>query len=311
MNAEMFPILPTPLFQDIPGMPWPMQPLTLDDREPVHNMLRRFPPKVSELTFSNLAGFNDPQRWFGFYNSHLMITSGVSGFINPCCVMQPVGPDPRSVMRDLSGKAPIVWDRVDARLAIELEDELRICELDEHHDYVYLQSKLADLSGSDFGKARNEVRGFSKKFEPEVCSLSGQNKAECLRIHEQWLDSKAAHEYLAKEDRAIRLALANFDAWSLSGVGIYIEGHMQAFGIGEPLNPETYVVHFMKSAQNIRGLPTFLLQQLAIHLGESFEYINLMQDLGLPNLRMAKASWRPDHQVRKYRLWSHTLEMDT
>ncbi len=83
---------------------------------------------------------------------------------------------------------------------------------------------------------------------------------------------------------------------------IRLDGHVQAFTLGELLNDATLVVHIEKADPDIQGLYPLINQQFIQHYSQEVQAVNREQDLGEPGLRRAKESYYPHHLVEKARI---------
>ena len=79
-----------------------------------------------------------------------------------------------------------------------------------------------------------------------------------------------------------------------------VDGKIQAFAIGERLNPTTAVVHFEKANPELRGMYQLINHWFARNELSEYPYVNREQDLGIEGLRKAKESYHPYHMVRKF-----------
>jgi len=107
---------------------------------------------------------------------------------------------------------------------------------------------------------------------------------------------------LLSEDYAIREALTHFEELDYRGGAVEINAEIEAFSLGEPLNPNTAVIHIEKANPDIPGLYVAINQLFCKNAWSPMEYINREQDLGLEGLRRAKESYHPSHMVNKYTL---------
>jgi len=76
-----------------------------------------------------------------------------------------------------------------------------------------------------------------------------------------------------------------------------------AFTIGEPLNSDTYIVHFEKAFSDIQGAYPMINREFARHiqtLRPNIRYFNREEDLGIESLQRAKRSYYPVFMVEKY-----------
>jgi hypothetical protein len=99
------------------------------------------------------------------------------------------------------------------------------------------------------------------------------------------------HPELLDEDRAIREALTHFEDLDFKGGAIVMDGRVEAFSLGEVLNPETAVIHIEKANPGISGLYAAINQRFCQEFWAGLPFVNREQDLGRPGLR--KATLRP------------------
>lgn len=76
-------------------------------------------------------------------------------------------------------------------------------------------------------------------------------------------------------------------------------GEVIAFTIGEPLNPDTFVVHIEKAFAEVQGAYPMINQQFVAHEAQGYQYVNREEDTGAEGLRKAKLSYRPAFLVEK------------
>jgi len=82
--------------------------------------------------------------------------------------------------------------------------------------------------------------------------------------------------------------------------GIYIDGRLEAFTMGELLNKNMALVHIEKANPDIRGLYPYINQQFVLNEFKNVEFVNREEDLGIEGLRKAKLSYHPCRFVEKY-----------
>jgi hypothetical protein len=86
----------------------------------------------------------------------------------------------------------------------------------------------------------------------------------------------------------------------MKGGAILINGKVEAFTLGEPLNGDTVVIHIEKANPAYEGLYTLINQAFLEKQWSGYTYVNREQDLGEEGLRKAKESYFPHHMVNKY-----------
>jgi len=283
--------------------------LELSDKEVFTRHLRAGPPAISELTFSNLF------MWRHHYQPHwredgdcLLVAACLEG--DEPFGLPPAGSGDQvraaeTLCRDMA-KAGYLHDlqRVGEDLALELEATGRFSiALDRgNSDYVYLASELAELPGRRFHRKKNHFNKFVKNFSFEYRPLGAEMIRLVLDMQENWCQLRDCDQDpgLASEDRAIWEALTNYEHLDYSGGVILIDGRVEAFSLGEPLSPDTAVIHIEKGNPDFDGIYAAINKLFVAGAWSEMTYINREQDLGLSGLRKAKESYLPHHLVNKY-----------
>jgi hypothetical protein len=279
-----------------------LKPVTLDDRALFDRYLTRYPPEVSELTFTNAFCWAEIRHhFFCECAGHLLITYRQKD----CCLSfyPPVGPEPAALLRrPLEGFRDYCWTRLPKELVAGLGPPARPVLDRDNSDYVYRALDLRTLGGKEYHGKRNFARRFAERYSPEVRPLTGALASECIHIQELWLEGQRNNESARDESTALIKALRHFNDLGLRGVGVFAGASLAAFAVGEPLNPSTYVEHFEKALPGYSGAYQFLLQAFAQSLPEGVSFLNREQDLGIEGLRRAKESWHPAFLMEKYTL---------
>ena len=82
--------------------------------------------------------------------------------------------------------------------------------------------------------------------------------------------------------------------------GIYVDGALEAFSIGEKLKPNMALIHIEKANPEIRGLYPYINQKFLVDEFPDVEFVNREEDLGIEGLRKAKLSYHPVRFAEKY-----------
>ena len=111
-----------------------------------------------------------------------------------------------------------------------------------------------------------------------------------LQLQEEWCYLKRCEEHpdLAAEDLAIQEVLSHHDELDYRGLVVLIDGKVQAFSLGEPLNPTCAVIHIEKANPDIRGLYVAINQAACRDLWSGHPYVNREQDLGAAGLAQSQ-----------------------
>lgn len=287
------------------------KPLTIEHKDTFDAFFREDPPRISELTFTNLFIWRHKYRpvWCRWQDCLLVLfePEGQAPF-----GLQPIGSGDKAktlgALEDslisLSSNAVNLVQRADEVFVERFIDPARHTALfdRDNSDYVYRTTDLIDLPGRRYHRKKNHLNRFLKTFAFEYRPMD-MEVVECfLDMQETWCQMRQCSEHpdLLSEDYAVYQALTHFEELGYTGAGIQIEGRIEAFTLGEMLNPETAVVHIEKANPEIPGLYAAINQMFCQRAWAGVPFINREQDMGIESLRSAKESYSPDHLIKKY-----------
>ncbi len=286
-----------------------MTSFDLSHRPIVQAYLKRYPPEVSELTFTNLFvwGASRPIFFAELENSIVFMADANEGRSEKKVVFgPPVGEVSPSVLPSALGGAITGFVRIPEEAAAKLgETDMRVEADRDNSDYVYRVSDLAELAGRQYHKKRNLIKQCLDHYKCEYEPLTGALIAECSNMQDRWCEIRQCgrNPGLCSEYVAVRKTLEHYEEFGLVGGLVRIDGTIQAYAIGEELRPGTAVCHFEKAMPGFRGLGQLINQWFAKYTLREFEFVNREQDLGIAGLRQAKESYYPDHMVDKFSAW--------
>jgi hypothetical protein len=283
--------------------------LEIEDRSLFKELLTKYPPETSEMTFTNLF------MWRNRYEPRWTLEEGVLFVIlkdadGDYFALPPVGSNIGAgllrnfigALTEFSAKPKIA--RVSKAFVENLANpyEYEVIPDENNSDYVYLADDLINLPGNKYHKKKNHINKFKKTYQYDYRALD-EDVVECaLSLQEDWCEFRDCEENpdLSHEDRAIYVALTHFDILELKGGAILMDGKVEAFSFGETLNPDTAVIHIEKANPRINGLYAIINQAFCAQAWSDVKFVNREQDLGLEGLRQAKQSYYPDHMVEKF-----------
>lgn len=169
-------------------------------------------------------------------------------------------------------------------------------------DYLFKSDKIALYSGRSLSNKRSLVKQFSGQHKVESYDFQSKYANDALQIIEAWQSEISSEIVQTDYDSAIE-AIHLFDELNLKGRWYQVDGLPKGILIGESLNDSCFALHFCKASRLIHGLNQFMFQDFARSLEKKYQWLNLEQDLGLPNLRQAKHSYQPDQLLQKYRVY--------
>ena len=187
-------------------------------------------------------------------------------------------------------------------------DKFQYTEERDLFDYIYDGESLRTLKGRKNVKKRNHINFFLKEYEGryEYRLLDENDFDACLNLMDEWTSNKeeknAVDEEMEEELIGMKKLFVNYSILKdkLKIAGIFIDGKLEAFTMGEYLNPNMALIHIEKANPFIRGLYPFINQQFLVNEFSDVEFVNREEDLGIEGLRKAKLSYHPVKFVEKY-----------
>ena len=285
-----------------------IRPLTLADKDLVSDFLHRFPPEISEHTFTNLFIWQ-PSRpiWLAEIDNSLvfLVRAAVQNEMRYLLFGPPLGvTEFQDIVSEL-GEILVGAIRVPGKQAMAIQKAgFGIFEDQGNADYVYNVADLAELAGRRYAKKRNKIKQCLNNHRCEYAPLTPELIAECESMQHNWCKARdcGRNPGLCNEANAIAEVFAHFEDFGLLGGAIRINGEIQAFAIAEELHSSTAVWHFEKAMGNIPGLGQLINKWFTKYGLSGLKYVNREQDLGIPGLRQAKRSYFPAHMVAKYNI---------
>lgn len=180
----------------------------------------------------------------------------------------------------------------------------QITPIRDSFDYVYAIDALAELKGKKLQKKRNHVNRFRLDHpDYQAEPLSRHNREAARHMMEDWFSAREDAEEFTAERQAIRRAFECFDELELEGMLLRCKGKVFAVTMASRLSGDTFDVHFEKAREGVDGAYSTINWEFARYLREKYpevRYLNREEDMGLPGLRKAKQSYKPDHLLEKY-----------
>lgn len=284
--------------------------ITLEDKEWMDAKLAEDNRNACEYTFAN------NYVWRKVYGVEVAETLGclVIRFMQngKHCYSYPVGAgDKRAVIESLLAVAkeegqPLVLSPLSeedrAQLLAWFPGKFLIAPERDSFDYVYAREKLATLSGKKLHGKRNHIARFKDggawTYEP----MTDENLEECRAMTYAWMKMRSDkwNDEMEEEIAVLHEAFDHKKELGLIGGVLRREGEIVAFAMGEPLNSDTFVVHFEKAYPDMQGAYPMINQQFVLHACEGYTYVNREEDTGDEGLRKAKLSYYPEILLKKY-----------
>ncbi|PIP19234.1 MAG: hypothetical protein COT38_01780 [Candidatus Omnitrophica bacterium CG08_land_8_20_14_0_20_41_16] len=179
------------------------------------------------------------------------------------------------------------------------------CSL-KSHDYICGRQGLAGLKGNKFKSKRASYNYFIKHFDYQYQKLLPKDQRECLGLYSLWVKQRKSgnperiYQGMLEDSRSsLKEALDNYSKLGFRGAKVKIGPELKAFTFGFELNKDTFCILYEITDLTIKGLAQFIFSKFAQEL-KNYEYINIMDDSGLDNLKRVKLSYHPNRLEPAY-----------
>lgn len=192
---------------------------------------------------------------------------------------------------------------------------------EKYPEYLCLKNDLALLRGNKFKSQRASCNYFSKHYSFRWRKLKLADKDDCLSLFNSWAalrKTKSGDDLycgmLEDNRKLIKEAFANYRQLGLEGIVVRVDTKrrlfpggrdsgavecIKAFSFGYRLNNGAFCILYEITDLSIKGLAQFIFSQFCREL-KDYEYINIMDDSGLENLRKVKLSYKPRSLIPAY-----------
>ena len=257
---------------------------------------------ISDYTFANIFLFRDVAHYEFLHTDCGLFIAGCNSqaqhYLMPLTDLRRCDQKTFDIILD---KDNFLFPIPEEWLSAFPEDKFVITYADSESDYIYLTAKMASFKGKQYNRHRNHLNQFLSAYNHRVEMMSGKNVPQAMMILQSWQDDSGLT--LQETDfEQCREALEKYTELALWGVVYYIEQKPAGFIIGEPLNTETFVLHFAKAAKKYNGIYELMFNDTAKYLLPSYKQINFEEDMGNEKLRQTKESYGPEMILKKYRV---------
>ena len=295
---------------EVSGIGLPLTATMHEDIEPRLRALRaplaeRAP---SELTFANLFLFRAVRGW-RYHRDPLPHLSGrtYDGSIQLLPLFDLASADP-AMLGSMQGErgwfCPVATATLETLYRMRLETRAERADA----DYLYAADAFRDYTGAGLGPKRTAVERLHERHTMQVLPLDAATAAAAQVVLQGWCMDKGLAEDGA-DAPACREALALLASGDVTGPASALSGRLHladgvpaGFVICEALNPGVQVVRFAKGLQRYDGIFPTMYRHIVLEGGDTVRWLNFEQDLGRPNFRRSKMSFRPTQLLPKHRV---------
>lgn len=294
------------------------KPIEIKDKPLFVDYFKRFPPEISELTFTNLFMWRNHYDFlFTEWKNHLIIFS--EHFLknyNACSInpdsmffLPPIGQNPSGIIIELlEALKDVEIHRVPEVITEKIRDNNTLSDLNinvsedrNNWDYVYDREAIINLAGNKHRQNRRWLNKFLNSYNYEFHLLGDEWIEKTKELQLKWCLQKGCDEdeSLMEEQRAINEALDNFNQLDFMGGILCVKGECVGYTFGEMLNSDTLVIHIEKAHMEYEGSYQAINNLFLKNCCKNAKFVNREQDLGISGLRRAKESYKSHHMVKK------------
>lgn len=298
--------------------------ISIDNREILEKYLNGYEYKTSGLSFSAQYMWRDINKFSWDMMGEYMCISGISHLeleegIELPFMFPPLTADGeyhKDALRETIYKSKEYFEKKGHPFSLRLVPfhvmeiikeavpEMHFIDDRPNYDYIYLTQDLIDLKGKAFHGKKNHLNYFKKTYEYEYVKLTSDMADDAMKFISDFNKRKdvPAHEMelLKMEEEAMEDVFRNIEAVGYSAGAILIDGSIEAIAIGGKLGKKTITEHVEKANVEYRGLYQAINNEFCKNVAAKAKYINREEDMGIPNLRKAKLSYKPVKLLEKY-----------
>lgn len=183
-------------------------------------------------------------------------------------------------------------------------DGFRIFE--KSKDYIVARQLIARLNTRKYKSKRALYNYFTKHYQCRFRDYQNADRDEVIRLYEQWMDNRfeknsdEIYRALLKDSlKVLTQTLEDYDHLRLSAKIVESDGNIIAFTCGFPVGKDIFCISFEFADIAFKGLPQFIFSAFAKSL-EGYDFINMMDDSGIENIRWTKMSFHPVSEPVSY-----------
>ncbi len=205
------------------------------------------------------------------------------------------------LLRRWNGDSPVSRvENVPAQLASELE-RLGYHVMPKDPDYLYRAADLAALAGDRYKSQRALCNRFEREQSFEMDSYQVRDRQGCRALLRDWSRQKQSEGLesfgvmlLADAAPAHEVIWSQASALRITGKVVKTRGRLCGYTFGYWLTSATFCVLLEVTDRTLPGLAQYLFRETCrTAVAEGAEYINAMDDAGLPGLRASKQTYHP------------------
>jgi hypothetical protein len=168
-------------------------------------------------------------------------------------------------------------------------------------DYLYRTADLVALAGDKYKSQRAACNRFEREHAAKLAPYDDRDRDACLALFREWSMQKqaaglgeAGRHMLADSEAAHREALTHHRELGLRGWIVRMGGQVRAYTFGYARSQSVYCVLLEVADRSVHGLAEWIFRACCREAaGRGCEFVNTMDDSGLPTLAQSKRAYHP------------------
>ena len=179
------------------------------------------------------------------------------------------------------------------------------------YEYLYRRADLAGLNGQGYKSKRHDVHVFNQRWpSAEFRAYQPEDFNGCTALYKQWAEDRRKHNadpvYQAMLEENVQvhaLLLRYFEPLQLIGRVLVTDGKIAGYTFGYALDNATFCVLLEITDLEKTGAAAHIFNRFCTDQAVStFEWINTMDDFGMPQVAKTKESYHPVKKLPVYTL---------
>jgi len=168
-------------------------------------------------------------------------------------------------------------------------------------DYLYPADNFIHYRGATLRKKRNLMNQYHRAGDTQVFPMQEDNVADAIGVLNAWQAGKGKPRNNTDYDACLE-ALQNYSRLGMEAYVHYCNGQCTGFVMGKDLGAGICSIQFAKGLVTYNGVFPAMFHDFAMCSKGRYQYYNFEQDLGIPNFRKNKLSYRPERLLEKCRV---------
>lgn len=168
-------------------------------------------------------------------------------------------------------------------------------------EYIYDRRAIEQMKGLALASQRWLWNHFTKHHTYSFEVYRDQDLQECCDLYERWAQNRLAHhsdemyQEMIRENRVVhRRVLEAFQDLDVMVRVVKINGRIVGYTAGYAMGEKMFCDLLEVADLSFKGLPTVMFRRLCADADVArYDFINAMDDFGLPDVRRTKMSFKP------------------